>query len=46
MTKKKVEAEQEIKIKRSLSQDKKLSNSSRGKMTSPSPNKKNSWKDK
>lgn len=46
MNKKKVEAEQEIKIKRSLSQDKKLSNSSRGKMTSPSPNKKNSWKDK
>lgn len=46
MSKKKVEAEQEIKVKRSLSQDKKLSNNSRGKMTSPSPSKKNSWKEK
>lgn len=45
ISKKKVEAEQEIKVKRSLSQDKKLSSSSRGKMTSPSPGKKNSWKD-
>lgn len=44
ISKKKVEAEQEIKVKRSLSQDKKLSGS-RGKMTSPSPGKKNSWKD-
>ena len=45
ISKKKVEAEQEIKVKRSLSQDKKLSSGSRGKMTSPSPAKKNSWKD-
>jgi hypothetical protein len=33
-------------MKRSLSQDKKLSNHSRGKMTSPSPNKKNNWMEK
>lgn len=32
-------------MQRSLSQDKKLSNTSRSKMISPSPNKKNSWKE-
>jgi len=47
MSKKKVEAEQDIKLKRSMSQEKKLSNNSRGKMTSPSPGRKNnSWKEK
>lgn len=46
LQKQKVVAGEDIKNKkRSLSQDRKI-NTSRGRMTSPSPNKKNSWKDK
>jgi hypothetical protein len=46
MMKQKVVAGEEIKTKkRSLSNDRRL-NTSRGKVTSPSPNKKNSWREK
>ena len=44
MDKKKVEAEQEIKLKRSLSHEKRLSGN-KAKISSPSPSKKNSWKE-